>query len=386
MAGIRKNYQPQSTIAYLCYIYTYKNITNFKKVLIISGCILSVLMTEQYTPLRSGLFWNFTLPSIVADPTLVVFISDWIYGLLPYCGPGKRHDAWDREKVFQNEICRFLNYSGIATLSLHSSEYDDNPPDENTLIELSSESELTSSLEQMIAESGCSFKRTVLFGHGFGTRLLCKLAASGLKPAGYILAAGLYSEIESILNQKYLPYGNYERKNILTDNNVLDPETALIIKNFSNILHTIRKGKERKRLIEEDVKLDLYFPPELFSLENSSEIILSHLNAPTLIIHGSGDLDIPVSNAFSLEQKLKQHIPSVSRIILLDCDHWFREMPDGSEERLKERLNGNCIHHKIDNRFFKNTQMFIQDVLKMSTEKIRSPTNIPDSNGMISSF
>lgn len=356
-----------------------------QKVLLVNILMYLVRMTEICHPLHSGLFWNFTLPSEEQEPALIILISDWIYGILPYCGPGARYDVWTRERIFQDEICRFLNHLGMATLSLSTSRYDDNPPPDSTLVEISSEFEVISSIKQLIKEKKCSFRKTVIFGHGFGTRLLCKLAASGIKPAGYIVAAGLYSDTDSILNQKYLPYKNTDKIITLPQICTLDPDTDLILKNFGKILYSIRKDRGRIRLQEDNLLLDLLIPKELFSFDSSSEFLLSYLNAPTLIIHGSGDLDIPVSNAFFLEQKLKQQFSSVSRIVLLDCDHWFREMPSDVGTRLLERLNGDCIHHKINPRFFKNIRIFIQDVLKISTNRMHSPIEMPEENEMISS-
>ena len=342
-------------------------------------------MAQKSTSSYSGWFWNYTLPPEVANPALVVLINDWIYGLLPYCGPGTRYDAWNRERLFQDEIRRFLNQSGIATLSLDTSLYGDSPPSETELIEISSESEVRSSISQIVSDTGFPMKKTVLFGHGLGARLLCKLASSGLKPAGYIIASGLYSDFESLLTQKYLPISKME--NNIAEPSIIthDPETDLILNNFGKILNNIRKGRENIRLSNGDLRLDLYFPKELFFPEMSSFTLYSYINAPALLIHGSGDLDIHVSNVFFLEQKLNQHIQSVSRIILPDCDHWFREMPTDCQERFIERLNGNGVFHAVDKRFYKNILIFINDVLKLGKERISSSFNMLENNEMMSS-
>ena len=345
-----------------------------------------MLMYETYSPANLGLFWNLTLPSESQNSPLVILISDWIYGLLPYCGPGSRYDIWNREKKFQDELCSFLNNSGIATISLETSNKDQYLPAEKELVAISSELEITSALNHAIEETGCSNKKMVIFGHGFGCHLLCKLALSGIKPAGYILAAGLYSDTESILYEKYLPVSTKEKINSISDISVLDPETDLILKNLGKIMYFARKGKEKKRLNKGDLDLELFFPKELFSYDTSPAILYSYLNAPTLIIHGSGDLDIPVSNAFFLEQKLKQHILSVSRIVLFDCDHWFREMTALSEDRMKERLNGECIHHNTDSRFHKHTLIFIRDILNIGKGRIKSNIKVSESDKMISSL
>ncbi|MDD1725186.1 MAG: prolyl oligopeptidase family serine peptidase [Methanospirillum sp.] len=310
--------------------------------------------------------WNLIRPDTIQNPALVIIISDWSYGLLPYCGPGTREEAWRREQNFQEEISRYLIGKNIATLSLDLINPEGEIPDEEELIWASYIPELYITIKQVIAESGCSLQRSVLFGHGFGSRHICELSAYGIKPAGYIIAGGIYSDTETILTQKYLPFqgkggdGTPDIQDLIPD-----PDTSLIVDNFGKILHAFRKEKGKIRLTQDEHKLVLFLPRELFSQDSSPEVLFSALQAPTLIIHGSGDLDVPVSNAFYLEQKLKQKNESVSRIVILDGDHWFREMPHRGEERIAERLSGRCIANQFDTRFFRNCQLFIEEVLKL---------------------
>lgn len=113
--------------------------------------------------------------------------------------------------------------------------------------------------------------------------------------------------------------------------------------------------------------LDIHIHPDL---HEESYSLLSQLNSPTFILHGSGDLDIPVSNAFYLEQKLRQNIEHVTRSVLLDCDHWFRSMPYDTMNRLTERLDGSCIHNSIDNRLYQCLSRFIWGHLQSEKERL----------------
>lgn len=331
-------------------------------------------MVSTHSTRHTNIGWNLIRPDTIQNPALLIIISDWSYGLLPYCGPGSREEAWRREQAFQEEISRFFLKHNIATMSLDLIDPEGKIPDEEELIWASYVPDIYVTIKQAITESGCSLQRAVLFGHGFGSRLICELSAYGIKPAGYIIAGGIYSDTETILTQKYLPIQEIEGNDAsITEETLPDPDTSLIINNFGKILHAFRKEKGKIRLVHEDYTLELFLPRDLYSQDSSPEIIFSALHAPTLIIHGSGDLDVPVSNAFYLEQKLKQKIDSVSRIVILDCDHWFKEMPGRSEERIAERLSGRCTANQFDTRFFRNCLLFIEEVLKLGRHGRLSP-------------
>lgn len=330
-------------------------------------------MVARIHTLPPPLQWNLMQPDNRSEGALIIFLPDWVYGLLPYCGPGLRKDAWIREYAFQNEVCRFFHDHGIATLHLTPGNPEYVPSDEE-IITATHIPDVYSGIKKIVQENSYNLNKSAILGHGFGTRMMCEIVSFGLRPAGFIIASGIYSDIDSIISQKYLPY---KQINIgLSDVNTklsLDSDTSLIIQNLGRIHRAIRKKTKRVRLREPDRFVDLLFSSSLFSQETSPEILLSVLDAPSLIIHGSGDLDIPVSNAFFLETKLKQKVSSVSRIILLDCDHWFREMPQEMDDRIYQRLSGTCIQNPMDHMFFQNCLVFVEDLLKIKRFKGISP-------------
>lgn len=326
--------------------------------------------------------WNLTQPENRSEGALIIVLPDWVYGLLPYCGPGLRKDAWIREYAFQNEVCRFFHDHGIATLHLTPGNPELVPTDEEILT-ATQIPDVYSVIKKIAQENSYNLNKSAIFGHGFGTRMMSEIVSFGLRPAGFIIANGIYSDIDSIISQKYLPYKQINlglsdfRKKIS-----LDPDTSLIIQNLGRIHRAIRKKTKRVRIREPDRFVDLLFPSPLFSEETSPAVLLSVLDAPSLIIHGSGDLDIPVSNAFFLETKLKQKVSSVSRIIMLDCDHWFRGMAQEMDDRIYQRLSGTCIENPIDQGFLQNCQVFVEDLLKIKRVKSISP-QIAQNPGMV---
>jgi hypothetical protein len=149
----------------------------------------------------------------------------------------------------------------------------------------------------------------------------------------------------------------------------LDPETRLIVSYFGNILYAMRKRRNKLALREGDVRLDIHLPQEL---HEESYSLFSHLNSPALILHSSGDMGIPVNNAFFLEQKMRQNSENVTRSVLLDCDHWFRNMPSDIMQRVSECLNGSCVHNGIDNLFYQCLSKYIWRLLQSGRERSSS--------------
>ncbi len=326
-----------------------------------------------------SLQWNLTQPENRSEGALIIVLPDWVYGLIPYCGPGLRKDVWFRENAFLNEVCRFFYDHGIATLHLIPKNPEYVPSDEE-IITVTQIPTVYSVIKNIAQENSYNLNKSVIMGHGLGTRMLCEIVSFGLRPAGFIIANGIYSDIDSIISQKYLPYKQINsglsdfRRQIS-----LDPDTSLIIQNLGRIHRAIRKKTKRVRIREPDRFVDLLFPSSLFSQKTSPAVLLSVLDAPSLIIHGSGNLDIPVSNAFFLETKLKQKISSVSRIIMLDCDHWFREMPHEMDDRIYQRLSGTCVQNPINQVFLQNCRTFIENLQKFKLQKNISPPISPNS-------
>lgn len=346
-------------------------------------------MDNHVAPPHTILQWNLTLPPHTSQPGVVILIPDWVYGLLPLCGPGLRKDIWIREEKFIDEIYHFFYQSGFGVLTLSCPMEADEIPSDATILAATQIPDAYVTIKKLMKESSCNLNKSVIFGHGFGVCMMCELVAYGLKPAGFIIASGIYSDVESILTQKYFPFKDLNLQSAGVKNySPVDPDTALIIKNLGKILQAARRGREKIKLKELNHFLELPIPKRLFSDESSPSALLSTLDAPSVILHGSGDLDISVTNAFFLETKLKQKNNSVSRIVMLDDDHWFREMPHDMAERIRDRLSGECIQHPIDKRFLKNVQIFVEDVLKIRRTKKDIPDiiTVTDSNMTSSSM
>ena len=204
----------------------------------------------------------------------------------------------------------------------------------------------------------------ICIGHGLGGYIHCHLASTGIKPAAFIFASGVFSDYEVILSQKYIPINQIEEYSAGNPEKYTDTTSLLIAKKIGTLLQAARKGKPRVHIELGENRLDLQLEPRIFNGNQMPRYMFRFVISPTLIIHGSADQDISLWNAASIEQSIRKNTSNIERVILADRDHWFRTMPDNPGDRLMERLNGGCFKRETDVRVFKESVSFLRRVLK----------------------
>jgi pimeloyl-ACP methyl ester carboxylesterase len=240
-------------------------------------------------------------------------------------------------------------------LSISQAEGQFTPPDNTTLTRLAGLEGLITALKQLNDIRSWNPFRMICIGHGLGGYLHCQLAKLGIVAAGYVFASGIFSDYEFILSQKYtmvLHAGPSEPGP--------DPVSVQIAQNLSLLLNAIRKGKKQLKIENNDTPIMLDLEPMLFRGTQTPRYMFRHIISPTMIIHGSSDLDISPWNASSIDQSLRNQWIIPERIILSDRDHWFRETPYLPVDKFMERLNGECFSRPIDTRLFSETVSFIR--------------------------
>ena len=193
----------------------------------------------------------------------------------------------------------------------------------------------------------------------------------GIKPGAFIFAGGVYSDLEVILTQQFLPL-----LEIVDEPNErsIDPDkkSLLIARNLGSILHAIRKKRKNIQLQDSFNSMILILNPLLFTGSEMPRYMLRFVTSPSLIIHGSADLDISVWNATSIEQAIKQNVISPERIIMRDRDHWFRPVPGNSVLHQKERIRGDGFQRKTDMQFFQECLLFIRQISGLADSEQKS--------------
>lgn len=323
------------------------------------------MTSESFRSPPTGLLsWVLRVPAYSqAVPCLVILCGDWSYGLLPYCGPGRREALWESEKIFLDIFSEYLLENGFFTLSLTTLGESSAIPPDDALTKLAGVHGLLSALKQLNGPAQWNPNQMIGIGHGLGGYVLCQLAAYGIKPAAFIFISGVFSDYEVILSQKYHPLVSIgcdpELSNILGP----DPESLLIAKNLGAVLHAARKGRKQIRIENGNTHLSLSLDPMIFTGTQTPQYLFRHIISPALIIHGSADLDASLWNVSSIEQSIRKNGISPERVILTDRDHWFRPVPKSPGDQLSERLNGECFRRETDPQVFLESISFMGKVM-----------------------
>jgi len=322
-------------------------------------------MSFELTPASESftLRWGLERPiHPLPVPILAVLCGDWSYGLIPYCGPGTRKALWDNETTFLNALSSYLNGQGIYTLRLKSEELDE-VPDDASLIQRASHDGVLLALKEIDGPVIWTPGHMVFIGHGMGGYACCQLASYGLRPGGYIFAGGIYSDLEVILSQKYLlPIELQNNKG--NDGQIIVPDalSLLIGQNMGSILQAIRKKRTRVQLKKMNETVEIRLNQTMYSGDETPKSMFRYITSPTLIIHGTSDLDVTIWNATSIEQSIKKNIANPERIILEDRDHWFRMVPGNTGRHMQDRVSGASFFYEQDERFFRDCSSFIRRI------------------------
>ncbi len=203
----------------------------------------------------------------------------------------------------------------------------------------------------------------IFLGHGLGGHIACQLASYGIHPRACIFAGGVYSDLEVILSQKYLPLvqmlGESTRPEMTWS---IDEYSVLIAKNLGLILQTARKNGKSIHIHNGTRSLLFAIHPELNNGDQMPRSLFRHITSPTFILHGSADIDVSLWNSVSIEQAVKQTVLHPKREIIKDRDHWFRPVPKNRDTQYWERFTGECFNRETDEYLLKTILSFIHSL------------------------
>lgn len=183
--------------------------------------------------------------------------------------------------------------------------------------------------------------RAAMLGHSAGAYVLCRVACEVGQPDAAVLQGALHRSIADLLKYNLHPVIDYMNSSVARetwvsihapkayrDAHLLD-ETLAIMERGEAVAHVERDGK----VIERDISgfmYDLDLPPE---------DQFRHLRAPTLVLHGGDDLNVPVDDAFSTFRALRSagnH--DVELRIVPGANHSFQLEATDPDLRMQEKM------------------------------------------------
>lgn len=193
--------------------------------------------------------------------------------------------------------------------------------------------------------------RAGMLGHSAGAYVLCRLALEYGQPDAAVLQGALYRSIAELLEYNYRLVRDYmrlgeDRAAWVMEHSPKAYEDALMmeaivtaIENKEPVARGEVDGEARIRDLS-SLRYDLDLPPE---------DQFRHLEAPTLVLHASEDLNVPVEDAFDTVRSLwAAGNRKVELRILPAGNHSFQFDSEDYETRVREKITAHNFARPFD--------------------------------------
>ena len=196
----------------------------------------------------------------------------------------------------------------------------------------------------------CNGKAAML-GHSAGAYVLCRLALEVAQPDAAVLQGALYRTIAELLEYNYRLVRDYlglgdsqvawvkEQSPKAYEDAMMMDATVKAIENREPVAVAEVDGKAITRALS-SLRYDLDLPPE---------DQFRHLAAPTLVLHASEDLNVPVEDAFNTVRALwAAGNRDVELRMLPAGNHSFQIDSDDYETRVQEKITAHNFARPFD--------------------------------------
>jgi dipeptidyl aminopeptidase/acylaminoacyl peptidase len=191
--------------------------------------------------------------------------------------------------------------------------------------------------------------RIAVMGRSAGVYFTCLLAACSNLPAAYILTGGVHMGIDKFMELIYEQVLAYAARGPVEGEWVKAHLNDFygIARNWREVLAAAHRGDDVYECREGDVIVRQHLTRLKQELEYPLYDQFRHLNKPVLVCHGDKDVNVPVQEAHSIAQVLRNGgNPDVTLVIVPGADHSMRIAPAGldNDTRFREKFDYNYDH------------------------------------------
>jgi dipeptidyl aminopeptidase/acylaminoacyl peptidase len=308
-------------------------------------------------------------PDRVQDPVPGLLL---IHGSLEHDRNGNLLRTKDYKKVYNKdffvEISKRLCQAGFATFSWDRRGYGESlgtPNDGDYFTEVR---DVKAALDAFCANSNRNIvdpQRVAVFGQSAGVYVASLLAKEQNRAGAYILSGGLYSDYQDMMSYNYhrvRDYANKSKSNLewvekhdlwglVLGINLNKMFTA--VENGGPIFKMEYKGHNWSIPIDKNV----YSPDSEFAPKKQ----FKYIKAPTLIIHGGSDLNVPVRDAEKIEAELRSNGNNDLKVVIIpDADHSFQQIAIDEDTRLRERMSLESFKRPYQEEYFQSMIDFLK--------------------------
>lgn len=204
-----------------------------------------------------------------------------------------------------------------------------------------------------------------IYGQSAGVHTACLLARSGIVPFRYLLSGGLCSDYFSMLSFNYMrpvwyaSRGPKEHAFVMTH----DPWGYALGSHLDIIKRAVDTGEPRVFIDYNEEKREWNIDMRLFSGDLAPENLFSWINAPTMIIHGEADMNVPVEDAYKIQAQLSRMNLAHQLVIIPDADHSFQRVSVDPDERIRDRISLECFNRPYIHQYFESICRFCKEAM-----------------------
>lgn len=198
-------------------------------------------------------------------------------------------------------------------------------------------------------------KRVIIVGESAGAYYTCILAKKKIEPFAYVLLGALGSTIEELYEYNYgrtVQYANQSHQNKKWVEKVAPKSLALGLR-FREIFEYAMKGNLYYNLKYNNFSWKIYLPVIREQLENPPLPLFDFLKKPVLIVQGDRDMNVPVTDAELIAERIKKTGNNKVKIKkIVGADHNLQKTPENYEKRLRERISLQCLLNPYEDKFY----------------------------------
>jgi len=209
-------------------------------------------------------------------------------------------------------------------------------------------------------------QRLCAAGESAGAYYTCLAAANGMSLACYVLMGALHSSVEDLYQQNYGRVRDYamsrpERKEWVMR---MAPYELAVGLNYKQMIKSAYDGARSKIISNGRNTYDVPLKTLQYELTHPPAALFKHLRAPVLVVQGSEDMNVPVEDAFAIEESLRESGNTAVTVRLIEgVDHSFQETAATPEERMRERISLGSFARPYAEDFYETVTTYLSETL-----------------------
>jgi dienelactone hydrolase len=181
-----------------------------------------------------------------------------------------------------------------------------------------------------------------ILGESAGAYLACVAMGQGLAPAFCVTLGALYGSVRDLYEYNFERLRRYAFSDPERLTWVMEtaPRDLAVGMNVPRLIEAAAQGTERLVISNGRDEFHYGLRQMRYELTHPAATLFENVRCPTLILHGSDDMNVPAADAYGIAAELRgSGNADVSVRIIDGADHSFQQSAPTFEKRLRERTS-----------------------------------------------